>query len=105
MRKPDRADAIFAGSTGIGFNAPMRLYRFIATADRRRFASSRPPSRSHRPATCAGPGAAARPRDGAIRPVLGERFRFEDLPDAHRPLASRRSVGRVVVDVAGAAGS
>jgi NADPH:quinone reductase-like Zn-dependent oxidoreductase len=36
---------------------------------------------------------------GAIEPVVGERFAFERLPDAHRHLASRRSVGRVVVDV------
>jgi len=34
-----------------------------------------------------------------IVPVVGERFPFERLPDAHRLLASRRSVGRVVVDV------
>ncbi|HWM85760.1 MAG TPA: zinc-binding dehydrogenase [Kofleriaceae bacterium] len=38
-------------------------------------------------------------RDGVIRPIVGERFPFEKLPDAHRLLASRRSVGRVVVDV------
>lgn len=44
-------------------------------------------------------------RDGLIRPVLGERFAFEDLPAAHRHVASRRSVGRVVVDVAGAGAS
>jgi NADPH:quinone reductase-like Zn-dependent oxidoreductase len=37
---------------------------------------------------------------GAIRPVLGERFPFERLADAHRHLASRASVGRVIVDVA-----
>lgn len=38
-------------------------------------------------------------RSGVIRPILGERFGFERLPDAHRLLASRGSVGRVVVDV------
>ena len=38
-------------------------------------------------------------REGAIRPIVGERFPFERLPDAHRLVASRRSVGRVVVDV------
>jgi NADPH:quinone reductase-like Zn-dependent oxidoreductase len=36
-------------------------------------------------------------RAGAIRPVVGERFPFDRLPDAHRLLASRRSTGRVVV--------
>jgi NADPH:quinone reductase-like Zn-dependent oxidoreductase len=34
-----------------------------------------------------------------IVPVVGERFSFERLPDAHRHLASRRSTGRVVVEV------
>ncbi len=38
-------------------------------------------------------------REGAIRPVVGERFAFDRLPDAHRLVASRGSVGRVVVDV------
>ena len=38
-------------------------------------------------------------RTGAIRPVLGQRFRFEELPHAHRLLASRRSTGRVIVTV------
>ncbi len=36
-------------------------------------------------------------RDRVIRPVLGQSFPFERLPDAHRLLASRRSTGRVVV--------
>ncbi|HEU5056823.1 MAG TPA: zinc-binding dehydrogenase [Kofleriaceae bacterium] len=36
-------------------------------------------------------------RDKAIRPIVGERFSFDRLPDAHRFLASRRSTGRVVV--------
>jgi synaptic vesicle membrane protein VAT-1 len=40
-------------------------------------------------------------REGIIRPILGERFPFERLPDAHRLMASRRSTGRVVVDVGG----
>jgi NADPH:quinone reductase-like Zn-dependent oxidoreductase len=38
-------------------------------------------------------------KSGSIRPVLGEQFPFERLPDAHRLLASRRSTGRVVVTV------
>jgi len=38
-------------------------------------------------------------KDGRIRPVLGEQFPFERLPDAHRLLASRRSTGRVIVTV------
>jgi NADPH:quinone reductase-like Zn-dependent oxidoreductase len=40
-------------------------------------------------------------REGSIRPILGERFPFDRLPDAHRLLASRRSTGRIVVDVEG----
>lgn len=36
---------------------------------------------------------------GRIRPVLGPRFEFERLPDAHRALASRRTQGKVVVTV------
>jgi NADPH:quinone reductase-like Zn-dependent oxidoreductase len=40
-------------------------------------------------------------RSRAIVPVVGERFAFERLPDAHRFLASRRSVGRVVVELPG----
>jgi NADPH:quinone reductase-like Zn-dependent oxidoreductase len=43
-------------------------------------------------------------RTGVIRPILGERFPFERLPDAHRLLASRGSVGRVVVDVGASGG-
>jgi NADPH:quinone reductase-like Zn-dependent oxidoreductase len=39
-------------------------------------------------------------RTGAIRPIVGARFDFDRLPDAHRHLASRQSTGRVVVDVA-----
>ena len=38
-------------------------------------------------------------RERAIRPVVGEHFPFERLPDAHRFLASRRSTGRVIVTV------
>jgi len=38
-------------------------------------------------------------KDGAIRPILGESFAFERLPDAHRLLSSRRSTGRVIVTV------
>ncbi len=36
---------------------------------------------------------------GRIRPILGPRFRFENLPDAHRALASRGTTGKVVVTV------
>ena len=34
-----------------------------------------------------------------ITPIVGERFPFERLPDAHRHLASRASTGRVVVEL------
>ena len=36
-------------------------------------------------------------RQGRIRPILGPRFDFERLPDAHRALASRRTTGKVLV--------
>jgi NADPH:quinone reductase-like Zn-dependent oxidoreductase len=36
---------------------------------------------------------------GKIRPILGPRFDFERLPDAHRALASRGTTGKVVVTV------
>jgi NADPH:quinone reductase-like Zn-dependent oxidoreductase len=36
---------------------------------------------------------------GRIRPILGPRFSFERLPDAHRALASRKTTGKVVVTV------
>jgi NADPH2:quinone reductase len=36
---------------------------------------------------------------GRLRPILGPAFDFEALPDAHRALASRRTVGKVVVRV------
>jgi NADPH2:quinone reductase len=38
---------------------------------------------------------------GKIRPVIGERFPFERLPDAHRALASRKTFGKVLVEVGG----
>jgi len=38
-------------------------------------------------------------RDGRIRPVLGPRFAFERLPDAHRALAGRGTTGKVVIAV------
>lgn len=38
-------------------------------------------------------------RRRAFRPILGPRFKFEDLPDAHRALASRRTTGKVIVTV------
>ena len=38
-------------------------------------------------------------RAGRIRPVLGPRFAFERLPEAHRALASRETTGKVVVTV------
>jgi NADPH:quinone reductase-like Zn-dependent oxidoreductase len=36
-----------------------------------------------------------------IRPILGPRFAFEHLPDAHRALAGRGTSGKVVVTIAG----
>jgi NADPH:quinone reductase len=36
---------------------------------------------------------------GRIRPILGPRFDFEHLPDAHRALASRSTTGKVVIAV------
>jgi NADPH:quinone reductase-like Zn-dependent oxidoreductase len=38
-------------------------------------------------------------RAGRIRPILGPRFDFERLPEAHRALASRGTTGKVVVTV------
>ena len=38
---------------------------------------------------------------GRIRPILGPRFPFERLPDAHRALAGRGTTGKVVITVAG----
>ncbi len=38
-------------------------------------------------------------KGGRIRPILGPRFSFEELPDAHRALASRGTTGKVVVIV------
>jgi len=38
-------------------------------------------------------------KDGRIRPVLGPRFSFERLPDAHRALAGRGTTGKVVIAV------
>jgi NADPH2:quinone reductase len=35
--------------------------------------------------------------DGRIRPILGLRFSFDRLPDAHRALAGRGTTGKVVV--------
>jgi NADPH:quinone reductase-like Zn-dependent oxidoreductase len=32
-----------------------------------------------------------------IRPVVGATFSFTDLPEAHRLMESRRSVGKIVV--------
>lgn len=34
---------------------------------------------------------------GRVRPILGPRFEFENLPDAHRALAGRKTEGKVVV--------
>ncbi len=36
---------------------------------------------------------------GRLKPVLGRRFTFEKLPDAHRALASRATTGKVIVSV------
>ncbi|HEY3173633.1 MAG TPA: zinc-binding dehydrogenase [Thermoanaerobaculia bacterium] len=38
-------------------------------------------------------------RSGRIHPVVGVRFPFERLPDAHRALASRKTQGKIVVSV------
>jgi NADPH:quinone reductase-like Zn-dependent oxidoreductase len=38
-------------------------------------------------------------KERRIRPVLGPRFPFERLPDAHRALAGRKTTGKVVVTV------
>jgi NADPH:quinone reductase-like Zn-dependent oxidoreductase len=35
--------------------------------------------------------------DGTIRPVVAESFRFEQAPNAHRYIAERRNVGKVVL--------
>jgi NADPH:quinone reductase-like Zn-dependent oxidoreductase len=35
--------------------------------------------------------------DGTIRPVVAEAFAFERAPDAHRFIAERRNVGKVVL--------
>jgi NADPH:quinone reductase-like Zn-dependent oxidoreductase len=35
--------------------------------------------------------------DGTIRPVLAEAFPFDRAPDAHRMIAERRNVGKVVL--------
>jgi NADPH:quinone reductase len=36
---------------------------------------------------------------GELHPILGPRFPFERLPDAHRALASRGTTGKVVVEI------
>jgi len=38
-------------------------------------------------------------KGGVIRPILGPRFPFDRLPDAHRALAGRGTTGKVVVEV------
>jgi len=38
---------------------------------------------------------------GRIRPILGPRFDFSRLPDAHRSLASRSTTGKLVIEVSG----
>jgi NADPH:quinone reductase-like Zn-dependent oxidoreductase len=40
-------------------------------------------------------------KGGRIRPILGPRFPFDRLPDAHRALAGRRTTGKVIVAVEG----
>jgi NADPH:quinone reductase-like Zn-dependent oxidoreductase len=40
-------------------------------------------------------------KDRRIRPILGPRFAFERLPDAHRALAGRGTTGKVVITVEG----
>ncbi|MEP6995510.1 MAG: zinc-binding dehydrogenase [Acidobacteriota bacterium] len=39
-------------------------------------------------------------KDGRIRPILGPRFPFERLPDAHRALAGRGTTGKILITVA-----
>jgi NADPH:quinone reductase-like Zn-dependent oxidoreductase len=41
-------------------------------------------------------------KGGRIRPILGPRFPFVQLPDAHRALAARGTTGKVVITVAAA---
>lgn len=36
---------------------------------------------------------------GTIRPIVGSRFSFDRLPDAHRALAGRGTTGKVVIEV------
>jgi NADPH2:quinone reductase len=38
-------------------------------------------------------------KDGRIHPVLGPRFTFDRLPDAHRALAARGTTGKVVIAI------
>jgi len=38
-------------------------------------------------------------RLGRVRPIVGARFPFERLPDAHRALAGRGTTGKVVIEV------
>ena len=40
-------------------------------------------------------------REHGLRPVVGRTFAFEELPEAHRFMESRESVGKLVVRVAG----
>jgi len=37
--------------------------------------------------------------EGFIRPIVGERFAFEDVSDALRTLDERRATGKIVLDV------
>jgi NADPH:quinone reductase-like Zn-dependent oxidoreductase len=41
-------------------------------------------------------------RAGRIRPIVGRRFPFDELPEAHRALASRKTHGKLVVTVGAA---
>lgn len=36
-------------------------------------------------------------KDGRVRPIVGTRFSFDRLPDAHRALAGRETTGKVIV--------
>jgi NADPH:quinone reductase len=38
-------------------------------------------------------------RSGKLRPVVGPRFPFERLPEAHRALAGRATTGKVVIEI------
>ena len=123
----DRRPALPAAVAATRARRPVRLYGFAAASGERGVAQAdggagaprhgallavrvRPglpdPDRLQ-PLASAGPTGElrGRPREaprgmegyGRIRPILGPRFAFERLPDAHRALAGRGTTGKVVV--------